>query len=292
MNKIATLAVVGVGLIGGSFAAAVRRAGLAGRILGVGRHADTLRRAQALGLIDGMATLEEAAAQADLILLAVPVEQTAACLARMAPYLRDTALVTDAGSTKAGVAQAARTALQGRAGQFVPGHPIAGSHESGPEAARADLYDGRRVLITPIPENRPDDVARLQAIWEACGARVDCLDVERHDALLASVSHFPHWLAMVYINQILGADDAQARFDMAGTGFRDFTRIAAASPEMWRDISLQNAPALLDEIRAWQAAFDVAAQALEQRDGEALLALFERASQARQQWGRKEETKQ
>lgn len=292
MDRIATLAVVGVGLIGGSFAAAVRRAGLAGRILGVGRHVDTLRRAQTLGLIDGVATLEEAAAQSDLILLAVPVEQTAACLGRMAPHLRDSALVTDAGSTKAGVVEAARMVLQGRVGQFVPGHPIAGSHESGPEAARADLYDGRRVLITPIPENRPDDVARLQAIWEACGARVDCLDAGRHDALLASVSHFPHWLAMVYINQILGTDDAQARFDMAGTGFRDFTRIAAASPEMWRDISLQNAPALLDEIRSWQAAFDVAAQALEQRDGEALLALFERASLARQQWGTQVETKQ
>ncbi|OZI38440.1 prephenate dehydrogenase [Bordetella genomosp. 10] len=281
---IPVLAVVGVGLIGGSYAAALRRAGHVGRVLGVGRNAKSLTRAYELGLIDDSATAAEAAAQADLVMLAAPVGAMAQVLAEMRPHLKPGAVVTDAGSTKAEVVQAARAALGERIACFVPGHPIAGAERVGPDAADAELYAGRNVILTPLAENDPRDVARVRASWEACGARVHEMDVASHDRVLGSVSHMPHFLASVYVAQVARSEDAAERLALAGSGFRDFTRIAAGSTEMWRDIFLSNRDAMMAELAALRAVLDSAEQALDRRDGAALEALLEEAALCRRGW--------
>ena len=281
---VPVLAVVGVGLIGGSFAAALRRAGHVGRVLGVGRQPAALARAQALGLIDEAVTLEQAGRQADFLMLATPVSSLGGILAGLAPVLREDAVVTDAGSTKQDVAAAARAMLGARIGQFVPGHPIAGSDAAGPDAAEAGLYQDRNVILTPLPEN---DEARLQRValaWQACGARVRTMSAADHDAVLASVSHLPHWLSALYMAQVAAAPDAAVRLALAGTGFRDFTRIAAGSPEVWRDIFLSNRQAMQNELSALRAVLDRAERALAEGDGQALQALLEQACQARRDW--------
>jgi len=279
------LAVVGVGLIGGSFAAALRRAGAVGRVLGVGRNRKSLQEAVSLGLIDAEATPEEAAAQADIILLAVPVGATRALLEAMRPHLRPATLITDAGSTKADVAEAARAALGDRIGQFVPGHPIAGAEKTGPSAASAHLYEGRTVILTPLDEN--DAWARRQVtrFWEVCGARVVLMDPGIHDVVLASVSHVPHFLSSVYMWQVASAENSDLRMELAGSGFRDFTRIAAGSPEMWRDIFLANREAMLSELAEVRASLDRAEEALRAGDGRQLHDFLERAALARRFWG-------
>lgn len=282
---VSVVAVVGVGLIGGSFAAALRRAGAAQTILGAGRRPSTLARAKDLGLIDEAVTLEEAAARADLILLSVPVGATESVLAAMVPHLRPQTLLTDAGSTKADVVQAARAALGEHIGQFVPGHPIAGAEATGPDSARPDLYQGRVVVLTPLPENSESQRHLLRRAWEACGARVVSMQPDAHDAALASVSHMPHFLASVFMSQVAADADSDQRMALAGTGFRDFTRIAAGSPEMWRDIFLANRKAVLDELAQFRAALDRAEQSLRDEDGQGLYDFLERAALARRLWG-------
>ncbi|MBB1625486.1 prephenate dehydrogenase/arogenate dehydrogenase family protein [Achromobacter sp. UMC71] len=281
---IPVLAVVGVGLIGGSFAAALRRAGQVGRVLGVGRNAQSLARAVELGLIDEAVSAETAAARADLIFLATPVGGLQDVLARMLPHLPDTTVLTDGGSTKAEVVAAARTALGDRIGQFVPGHPIAGAERTGPEAADSALYRGRCVILTPQAENAASAVALVRAAWQACGAEVIDMDAGAHDRVLASVSHLPHLLSAVYMEQVATAADAATRLALAGSGFRDFTRIAAGSPEMWRDIFLSNRDAMLTELAAVRAVLDRAERAIGEGDGAALLALLDTAAQARRNW--------
>lgn len=282
---VGVLAIVGVGLIGGSFAAAMRHRGAVGTILGAGRQPQTLDRAKRLGLIDEAVTLEEAAARADLILLSVPVGATQAVLARMAPHLRSSTLLTDAGSTKVQVVQAAQSALGERIAQFIPGHPIAGAESTGPDAARIDLYQGRTVVLTPLPENRESDRLQLQRAWEACGARVVSMQPEAHDTALASVSHMPHFLASVFMGQVAAAADSDQRMALAGTGFRDFTRIAAGSPEMWRDIFLANRKSVLEELAQFRAALDQAEKSLQAGDAQGLYDFLERAALARRFWG-------
>lgn len=281
---IPVLAVVGVGLIGGSVALALREAGQVGRILGVGRNAESLAQAQALGLIDEVATPEQAAAEADVVLLATPVGGVRAVLTQMRPHLRLETLLTDAGSTKLEIVEAARAVLGDRIGQFVPGHPVAGAERSGPEAANATLYRHRTVILTPLPENAPGGVARVRELWQACGARVFEMEAQAHDRVLGSISHMPHLLAAAYMAQVAGADDAALRLTLAGTGFRDFTRIAAGSPEMWRDIFLSNRDALRAELGSVRAVLDEMERAMIQGDGEALEALLLRAAQARRNW--------
>jgi len=279
------LAVVGVGLIGGSFAAALRRAGAVSRILGVGRNRKSLQQAMALGLIDAEATLEEAAREADVILLALPVGMTQSVLEGLRPALRDHTLITDAGSTKAGVVRAARAALGERISQFVPGHPIAGAETTGPTAAMADLYQDRTVVLTPLEENSAQARLRITRLWEACGARVIVMEPDTHDVVLASVSHVPHFLSSVFMWQVASAHNSDLRMELAGSGFRDFTRIAAGSPEMWRDIFLSNRDAILSEIGEVRKALDSAEHALLEGDGVQLHDFLERAALARRFWG-------
>ncbi|OZI49197.1 prephenate dehydrogenase [Bordetella genomosp. 5] len=281
---IGVLAVVGVGLIGGSYAAALRQAGHVGRVLGVGRNPQSLERARELGLIDAVATPAEAAAQADLIMLATPVGGLGAVLSQMREHLRADTVLTDGGSTKAEVIDAARAALGDRIGQFVPGHPIAGAERTGPEAADARLYQQRDVILTPLPENGAAALERVRASWQACGARVLDMDAVVHDRVLASISHMPHFLSSVYMTQVARADDAATRLALAGSGFRDFTRIAAGSPEMWRDIFLSNRDAMLAELADVRAVLDAAEAALRARDGDAMHDLLAEAADARRGW--------
>ncbi|MDH3065964.1 prephenate dehydrogenase/arogenate dehydrogenase family protein [Achromobacter insolitus] len=281
---IPVLAVVGVGLIGGSFAAALRRAGQVGRVLGVGRNAQSLARAIELGLIDEAASAEEAAARADLILLATPVGGLADALARMRAHLRPGTVLTDAGSTKLEVVAAARAALGDRVAQFVPGHPIAGAESTGPEAADAGLYRKRTVILTPLGENAPPSLDLVRRAWQACEADVIDMDADAHDRVLASVSHLPHLLSSVYMAQVAEAADAPTRLGLAGSGFRDFTRIAAGSPEMWRDIFLSNRDAMLAELADVRAVLDRAERAIADGDGAALLTLLDTAARARRGW--------
>jgi prephenate dehydrogenase len=281
---IPVLAVVGVGLIGGSFAAALRRAGHVGRVLGVGRNADSLARACELGLIDQAVSAAEAAAQADLIMLATPVRALGAALADMRPHLKPGTVLTDAGSTKDEVVMAARAALQERSASFVPGHPIAGAERVGPDAADPGLYQGRTVILTPLAENAASDVERVRAAWRACGAQVLEMGAVDHDRVLASVSHLPHYLAAVYVAQVARAPDVARRLALAGSGFRDFTRIAAGSPEMWRDIFLSNRAAMKTELAALRGVLDEAERAIDAGDGAALQALLEEAAACRRGW--------
>jgi len=282
---VGVAAVVGVGLIGGSFAAALRQRRLAGRVLGVGRRPAALAQALQMGLIDEAVSLEQAAQQADLILLAVPVGSTGAVLQVLRPQLRPGTIVTDAGSTKADVVEAARQALGDRVHQFIPGHPIAGAETTGPQGADPDLYQGRSVVLTPLAENSEADRQRLRRLWEACGARVIAMDPAAHDAALASVSHVPHFLSSVFMAQVAAAADADTRMALAGTGFRDFTRIAAGSPEIWRDIFLANRQAVLDELAQVRTALEQAEQALRRQDAQGLHDFLERAALARRLWG-------
>lgn len=277
--------VFGVGLIGGSFSLALKKAGVAGQIVGVGRTQVSLDRALELGIIDVASTsVEDAVTGADLVLIAAPVAQTGAILMHIAPHLQPGAIVTDAGSTKGNVVREARAALGGKINQFVPGHPIAGSERNGPDAALVDLYRGKKVVITALPENADADVAAVATAWEATGAIIHRLSVEDHDAVFASVSHLPHLLAFALVDDIASKPHAETLFQYAASGFRDFTRIAGSSPEMWRDISFANRAALLHELDAYLTQLIRVRTLLVRGEDQALENLYATAQQARNRW--------
>ncbi|MEC5405223.1 prephenate dehydrogenase/arogenate dehydrogenase family protein [Paraburkholderia sp. MPAMCS5] len=287
------LVIFGVGLIGGSLARALRERGEADgarTVVGVGRSAASSARALELGVIDSAAPLNDdaalrvALAGADVVLLAAPVAQTQPLLERIAPFLDANTIVTDAGSTKSDVVAAARAALGARIGQFVPGHPIAGREASGVEAALPDLYIGRNVVLCPLRENAPQAVERIAAMWRASGALVREMAPDQHDRVFASVSHLPHVLSFALVEQILNSPDAALKFSFAAGGFRDFTRIAASSPEMWRDVCVANRAALLDELDDYTAVLARLRTAIEAGDGAALEAVFARSRVARSEW--------
>lgn len=279
-NKVV---IFGVGLIGGSFALALKRADGVKHIVGVGRRQATLERALSLGIIDSIGDVTSVV-DADLVLIAAPVAQTQALLAAIEPHLGPTTVVTDAGSTKTDVVTVAHQVLGAKISQFVPAHPIAGREQNGPDAALVDLYVGKKLVITALPENTAQDIERVAAAWQQCGAIVHRLSAEAHDAVFAAVSHLPHLLAYALVDEVAGRDDADLLFQYAASGFRDFTRIAGSSPEMWRDISLANRQALLSEIDAYQTKLGQLRAGLAQADGAAIQALFQRAQAARQGW--------
>lgn len=281
---IPVLAIVGVGLIGGSLAAALKQAQVAGRVLGVGRKGQTLKEALQLGLIDEVASPEQAAALADVIVLATPISAITTVLQQMEPHLRAHTVLTDVGSTKKEVVRQARTALGATFKRFVPGHPIAGAEKAGPAAASADLFRRRNVILTPVHDTSAVAQKTVLSMWSACDARVLTMSPATHDEVLASVSHVPHFLSSVYMWQVASADDADVRLRLAGTGFRDFTRIAAGSAEVWRDIFLSNKEAVLQELSQVQKAFKQAEQALQNNDEQALFEFLEKAALARRLW--------
>jgi prephenate dehydrogenase len=291
------LVIFGVGLIGGSLARGLRERGAgagtqaaAGRVIGVGRRLHSVERALELGVIDAAATLDDDAALAealkgsDIVLIAAPVAQTRALLERIVPHLEEQTLITDAGSTKSDVIEAARAALGARVAQFVPGHPIAGRESSGVEAALPDLYVGRNVVLCPLAENAPEAVERIAAMWRQTGAVIGTMSAAQHDRVFASVSHLPHVLSFALVDQILASADAELKFSFAAGGFRDFTRIAASSPEMWRDVCLANRTALLAELDAYTEVLAKLREAIDGGDGAALETVFARSRAARTAW--------
>jgi prephenate dehydrogenase len=248
-GMIKHLVVVGVGLIGGSFALDLKQHGQVERITGIGRSRANLETALNLGIIDDIGEdLASAADNADLILLSAPVGTMPALFAKLAPVLPSNCIVTDVGSTKQDVIAAARIGLGARIAQFVPGHPIAGAETNGSAAARAGLYDDKPLILTPLPENRAADVQLVESLWQACGARVARMDAQLHDQVFAAVSHLPHLVAFALMDELACRPLAEIYFRYAGAGLRDATRIAGSHPEMWRDITLANRDALLVEL--------------------------------------------
>lgn len=281
------LVIIGVGLIGGSFALALRKAGLVKHIVGVGRSQQNMQCAVECGVLDEIATdMVSALHQADLALLAMPVGQTAHIMERIAPHLQANTIITDAGSTKQNVIAAARHHLpmQNRH-HFVPGHPIAGTEQSGAQAAQADLYHNKHIILTPLPETSIDAVERVSELWQACGAQVSLMPANEHDQVLAATSHLPHILAFTLMNHLHhSTSNPENLLRFAGSGFRDFTRIASSSPEMWRDICLANREALLKQIDAYQNELIALQDMLKNNNGEALQQAFSQAREVRESW--------
>ena len=287
--RIAKLVVVGVGLIGGSFALALKAAGRVDRVVGVGRGRANLEVARSRGIIDEAIALDgdwtRELVDADVVLLSTPVAQFASLFDAVSGHLSEGAILTDAGSTKQNVIDDARRHLGSALPQFIPGHPIAGTEHTGAAAAFATLFRDRNVVLTPLPENDRAAIATLSGLWSACGGEVRLLDPALHDRIFAAVSHLPHLLAFGLVDLLAARPDAAELFRYAASGFRDFTRIAAGSPEMWRDISLANRDALLAEVDSYRAELDRIAAMVAAGDAAALEAVFARASAARREWG-------
>lgn len=281
------IVIFGVGLIGGSVALALKKQAHSPQIVGVGRSVHSLQEALQLGLIDAAETEVATALQdADLVLIAAPVAQTPFILRAIRPHLNDSTIITDAGSTKSDVMAYAKVELGSKVSQFVGGHPIAGAEKSGPSAAMADLYMGKNVILTPDAETSLKAIDTVTALWQHCGAVVSKMRPQEHDGVFAAVSHLPHLLAFALVEDLARRDNAELLFKFAASGFRDFTRIAGSHPEMWRDIALANKTALLSELKLYQQALGEMTTLLEQADGDALHALFEHASRARNDWAK------
>jgi prephenate dehydrogenase len=273
MNR---LAVIGVGLIGGSFALALKQAGVAKHVVGVGRTPANLKLALERGIIDSIAP---GVSGCDFVLVAAPVAQFGTIFAS----LKDCrAVITDGGSTKRDVIAAARKWLGANVSRFVPAHPIAGSEKSGAGAAKADLFKGKRVILTPLPENDDRAVAAIEDAWKACGARVSRMSAEEHDAVLATISHLPHLVAFAMAHDVATRENAARLFEIAGAGFRDFTRLASSHPEMWRDICVANKDRLLDELIKFERKMRQVRALLDDPAG--LEKLFAEARDARNRW--------
>jgi prephenate dehydrogenase len=279
------LVIFGVGLIGGSVALALKKAGYSLQIVGVGRTEESLKNALDLGVID-VAThrVVDALKDADIVLIATPVAQTSSILLSIKPYLAPNTVITDAGSTKGDVLRCAEEILGPQFNQFIGGHPIAGAEKSGVTAATADLYSNKNVVLTPTTITSKQVINAVTQLWQACGAKVSEMPAETHDSICAAVSHLPHLLAFALVDEIASRPNAQQLFSFAASGFRDFTRIAGSHPEMWRDISLANKEALLAELNAYETELSSLKTMLQNEDGTGLHALFERASVARNAW--------
>lgn len=281
----AQLGLIGCGLMGGSFALALKRAGLVQRVVGYSPSTSTTQKALQLGVIDeAAASAEQAATGADIVLVAVPVSATEATLQAIHPVVTSQMLIMDVGSTKADVLAAAQRALGQRIGSFVPTHPIAGKEMAGVEHADAKLYQGCQVILTPTTNTLGKQRHQALEVWQALDCKVVQMSPEAHDAAFAAVSHFPHLLAFALMNAVTGQPQGQEFLSLAGPGFRDFTRIAASDPKVWRDILLSNRQQLLVQSQCLQTQLQAFEALMLQEDGAALEALIAQASSARSQW--------
>ncbi len=279
------LGLIGCGLMGGSFALALKRAGLVKRVVGYSKSPSTTERARLMGVIDVEApSALLAVSGADLVLLAVPVSATEATFKAIRHLLTKNTLVMDVGSTKREVIDAARRVLRDQVGVFVPAHPITGKELSGVEHADAELYRGRQVILTPIERTFTTQIDNAQRLWTALGCEVKLMSPEAHDAAYAAVSHLPHMIAFAMMNAIKGQAEADEFLSLAGPGFRDFTRIAASDPHVWRDILISNREELLAQSRHFQRALHALEQTLSGSNSDALETLIDQASQARAHW--------
>lgn len=279
---IERLCVIGVGLIGGSLARALREAAYVKEIVGSSRSAEHLQKAVELGVIDRYDTDSRKAVQgADMVFVSVPLGAMAAVFGSIKDSLDEAAVVTDGGSAKASVIADVRQALGSIPGWFVAGHPIAGTERSGVEASFAELYTGRRVILTPTAETQPGAVKKVRAMWEAAGASVNEMNVEHHDEVLAATSHLPHMLAFALVESLARMSEKREIFEYAAGGFRDFTRIASSDPVMWRDICLANRDALLNMVENFRGDLDDLTSAIRDQDAGRVLRIFQDAKAAR-----------
>lgn len=279
------LGLIGCGLMGGSFALALKKAGLVKRVVGYSKSPSTTDRARQMGVIDVEApSALLAVAGADIVLVAVPVSATEATLKAIKHLVTPQMLVMDVGSTKADVVQAARRALRDQVGSFVPAHPITGREVAGVEHADAELYYGRQVILTPTERTLTAQLLQAQEVWQAIGCRVSSMSPESHDTAFAAVSHLPHLLAFAMMNGLTGQPNGDEFLSLAGPGFRDFTRIAAGEPKMWRDIMLANREELLAQSKVFQQALAQLEQAIANGNSQALEDMLTLASETRAHW--------
>ena len=281
-NHYGTVTIVGVGLIGASLGLALKHAGVVNAVLGVGRGQANLDQALKMGAIDGVVDLVEATQKSDVIVLCVPVAQMRAAFEVMEPHLEAKTLMTDAGSTKGDVILAAKEVLGKKACQFVPAHPIAGGAQHGAAAAQVDLFQGKQTIICPLQENSPQDTTIITSFWESVGSVVKKIGSVQHDAIYAAVSHLPHLLSYALMASVVNSEDGEQKLGHIGAGFKDFTRIAASSPEMWRDICIGNRTAILKELDQYLLIVNHMRKLIAENDGAGLEKLFNKASKARQ----------
>jgi prephenate dehydrogenase len=279
------LGLIGCGLMGGSFALALKRAGLVKRVVGYSKSPSTTARAKQMGVIDVEAPSSLLAVSgSDLVLIAVPVAATESTLKAIKHLITPNMLVMDVGSTKRNVVDAARRVLKDQVGVFVPAHPIAGKEVSGIEFADPDLYKNKQVILTPIERTQTAQLAKANALWEAMGCHVLKMSPESHDAAYAAVSHLPHLIAFALINSITDQPNGTEYLNLAGTGFRDFTRIAASDSQLWRDVLVANRHELLEQTRQFHKALQRFEQLIKNEEHDALEAEIDRASLIRAQW--------
>jgi len=279
------LGVIGCGLMGGSFALALKRAGLVRRVIGYSKSPSTTESARRLGIIDTVAeSALLAVSGSDIVLIAVPVSATEATFKAIRDLVEPGVLLMDVGSTKRDVVDAARRVLKDRIGSFVPAHPIAGKEVSGISHADASLYAGRQVILTPLPKTPPELVQKATDTWAAIGAQVLRMTPENHDAAFAAVSHLPHVLAFAFFNAVARQPAGRDYLSLGGPGFRDFTRIAASNPAVWRDILMANREEVLKQTQRFRHALDAMEHVISTENTEALEELIRSASDARSGW--------
>ena len=279
---IQTLAIVGVGLIGGSLAMALKQAGAVGSIIGVGRSRVNLATALSLGVIDQIQPdLQQAVDDADIIVLATPVNTIARLFEAIAPAMNADKIVTDVGSVKGGIVEQARAALGIHFNRFVGAHPVAGKEKSGITAATNDLFENHKVILTPNAQTDVEACRRIENMWRSTGAEVKLMDVAEHDRVLSITSHLPHVLAYVMMDFLSTSSSRDRCYEMAAGGFYDFTRTASSDPEMWRDISLMNKQYLLAHIAEFKTQLEHVAKMIEADEQQAIETLYASAKQAR-----------
>ncbi|HUV20238.1 MAG TPA: prephenate dehydrogenase/arogenate dehydrogenase family protein [Gammaproteobacteria bacterium] len=276
------LCIIGVGLIGSSLSLALKQVGAVGEVVGYGRNRDNLVKGVELGVLDRFeSSIAAAVKDADVIVVAVPLGAMQQVFAEIAGAVSSEAIITDVGSSKGSVVRAAMAELGDAIKRFVPGHPIAGNEKSGVEAGFATLYQGRRVILTPLPQTEVTASARIDAMWRECGADIEYLEIEHHDKVLAATSHLPHMLAYALVHYLSNLNEHEEIFRYAAGGFRDFTRIASSDPVMWRDVCIANGDAVVELIEQYQGELDRVAAAIRAGDADGLLALFGRAKAER-----------
>ncbi len=282
---INTLCIIGVGLIGGSFAHAVKRAGQCKRIVGYGRNKASLEKAVALGAIDAFSLqLDEVASDADVILLATPLGAMADIMTALKDLISEDTIITDVGSAKACVLDSVARVFGSMPQNFVAGHPIAGTENSGVEAAFPELFANRRVILTPTDKTSKKALATVRHLWESTGAMVTQMDAKHHDEVLAATSHLPHVLAFTLVDTLAQLSERQEIFEYAAGGFRDFTRIASSDPLMWQDICIDNKNAILKVIQAFEDNLQKLKQAIKNEDSASIRQVFQSAKQARDEY--------
>jgi len=278
------LTIIGVGLIGGSLARALKSAGAVKEVVGTSRSIQHLQRARELGVVDRIEIdMGAAVSDADIVVVAVPVGAMESVFTEIATHLSDKTVLTDVGSSKASVVEAAQKAFGKLPDNFVPAHPIAGTEKSGVENSFAELFQQRRVILTPTNSSSDSAVSLVRGMWEQVGAIVTEISVPHHDEVLAATSHLPHLLAFALVDTLATMDDKQEIFDYAAGGFSDFTRIASSDPLMWHDICVHNEPALLTMLDRFTADLNRLRKAIAENDSDFLLQVFSRAKAARDQ---------